>query len=223
MPIGRPPQASSAAKSRGDLVVIGDSISDAAFFKTLGGKPDQMWWAKLGRKTRTTPRVYAERGSGYTRPGKCVTTTIGQRIGRKAMATRMNKAKIVVIAAGVNDYRKCVFRADGTYYLAPTSGEEVEEAISAAFDELDAAVTYEAKVIITAPYGSRPELKQYRERLVRSLRAHSEEHGFQYVDTAHGTLWGKSKSRDRIHPTAKGMQRLYRDIYMKSNLRKRFR
>ncbi|AWB92777.1 SGNH/GDSL hydrolase family protein [Aeromicrobium chenweiae] len=210
------------AKSRGDLVVIGDSISDPVFFKGRGGDPAKMWWAKLGRKTHTTPRVYAERGSGYTKPGKCRTTTIGQRITKRSIAKRIRAAQIVVVAAGVNDFSRCVFRPDRTHYQKETTAEELDKAIETTFNDLDRGIAKNSRVIITAPYGSRPSLRPYRERLVQSLVSHAKKHRFQYVDTAHGTIWGKARAKDRVHPTAVGMQRMYREIYTSSNLRRRF-
>jgi lysophospholipase L1-like esterase len=213
--------APAQARSKGQMVVIGDSISDVDFYASRGNAAKTIWWKKISKAGHLSPYVYAERGSGYAVPGKCVGTTIDQRINRPAVTRRLQKASVVIVAAGVNDRHECNVTEGSSSKWQALTDEKLEAAIAQTMTDLDAVVEHNERVFITVPYGPRKDYRPYRARITRLLKTYSALHGFTYVKTDGGVLSGK-RTKDGIHPNAKGSQALYRHIYEQTVLKKRF-
>lgn len=209
------------ARSKGRIVVIGDSVSDLKTYKGSGNNPKTIWWKRISRAAHLTPYVHAERGSGYSKPGKCVGTTIGQRINHPKIARRLKKAAVVVIAAGINDRHECIFHEGGGHHVIALKDELLEAAIAQAMIDLDALVKDNTRVYITVPIGPRPKLKPYRKRITTLLSKYAAQHGFTYVKADGGVLGGKRTS-DGVHPNAAGHKALYRHLYLKTSMSKRY-
>lgn len=209
------PSASQASSHRG-LVVIGDSVSSKDYYVRTGYRAKTIWWAKLGRRTGLVPASYSERGSGYTHKGKCQTTSFGERVA--AHTKELAVAKSIVLAGGVNDWREC--NEEGR--LVRIAPERRQALIAATLDAVDAVVERDSRVIVTVPWGTYEPIEEYREVITTEIRDLALAHGFQYVDTAHGTLGKGRVHNGTIHPNEKGSQALYRAIYLTSDLHTRY-
>lgn len=199
------------------MVVIGDSISDQAFYASKkGNQANTIWWAKLGRKTKLNPVVFALRSSGYTHSKTCGFDTFENRIASNA--SLLSDAEVVIIAGGVNDYNSC----SANRHLIPATQIVIDQVVNQTLNTLDNAVQHNGRVIITAPWGTDPVRKGHRQMVSAALRQGAAQRGFQYVDTTYGVLT-KSSTTDKVHPNKKGSQALFLKIYWGTDLRYRFR
>lgn len=214
----------SAAKGKQrTMVVIGDSITWR--YNNVHGSASRGWWSYLGSKLHLKVVRHAERGSGYGRRGKksdgsnsCKGTTFAARLTKKKVRRDIKAARVVILAGGVNDYRRC--RWDPTekrWRLAPSNPATIERQITLTMTRLAALRRRPTSVFVTAPWGSGKGVAADKEWITQLIEAEAKRHGFRYVDTAHGTLNGK-RTNDGVHPNAAGNLRLYRDIYRHSDI-----
>lgn len=217
--------AAHPSTTSNQLVVIGDSISDPALYNDRSGSTHRAWWSFLRSKTRLEPHIYAQRGSGYGKPGSCngatPTTTFDQRITYPSIAKRLAAAKVVVIEGGINDYLECVQGEDGNYVGQPADPDRRAAAVEAAMQHLDDLVKANSRVFVIVPWGPRPDFLSYHDAITQLVRTTAEAHGFTYVNMADGTLT-ETNTRDGVHPNEAGSRAMYGQLYYTTDLRIRF-
>lgn len=216
-----------AARHKHTMVVIGDSMS--VFGNNRKGSPERAWWSYLRSRLGVKPVVHAERGSGFGKPGKaadgsgqCLGTSFADRVTVTRVKRDLRKARIVIIAGGINDYRKCTFIEETQRWkLTPSDPAEVTRQISLTMDRLAALRKGKKKrsVYITAPWGQRKSVAGHKGWVVAALKKEAARVGFRYVDTTHGTLYG-NRTDDGVHPNKKGSIRLSSHIYRHSDIKR---
>lgn len=215
---------SQAALSPNTMVVIGDSISSGAsnhapYNNTVGSKW-RGWWSFLGASTGLRPVIYAEPGSGYTRPGKnadgtgaCTGSTFERRLKRLSVATQVKAAKIVVLEGGINDYRK--INADGSCSSATLTQAGLEAQlrpyVHSTMKRLAAMRKDPKTVYVTVPWGR--NVTQWRATIASVIKSEALSFGFRYIDTATSTLVDKSRTYDGTHPTESGSRAIATALY----------
>lgn len=216
-----------AARRKPTLVVIGDSMT--VFGNNHKGSPQRAWWSYLRARLGVTPVVHAERGSGFGRPGKaadgsgqCLGTSFADRVALPQIKRDLRKARIVIVAGGINDYRQCTFIEETrSWRLTPSDPVEVTRQISLTMDRLAAVRKGKKKqsVYVTAPWGRRESVAGHKGWVTAALKKEATRVGFRYIDTAHGTLYG-NRTDDGVHPNKKGSIRLSSHIYRYSDIKR---
>lgn len=213
---------SSQAGTTPTMVIIGDSITSR--YNNTVGSSNRGWWSYLGDKLDLRVIRHAYRGSGYGKRGKdadgtnvCERSTFAMRLLNSTVASNVKAARVVIVAGGVNDFMTCVKR-DGVWRQVPSTRETVELEVHKTMERLAALrPTRRSSVFITAPFGPFEPVAATKAWLVPFIEAEAKAAGFQYVDTAHGTLYG-DRTNDRVHPNAAGNKQLYRDLYNKGSM-----
>ena len=215
---------SQAALSTRTMVVIGDSISSGASnhvaYNNIVGSAWRGWWSFLGADTGLRPVVYAEPGSGYSRPGKnadgtgaCTGSTFEKRLKRDSVATQVKAARIVVLEGGINDYRK--INADGTCSTATLTQAGLEAQlrpyVHSTMKRLAAMRKDPKTVYVTVPWGRNS--KEWRTTITGVIRSEALSFGFRYIDTATSTLVDKSRTYDGTHPNLAGSKAIAAALY----------
>lgn len=222
--------APAEAKTRGSLVVLGDSIS--AYYNNKSGSQNRAWWSYLASKTQLKPVVLAEGGSGFTRRGRvtryekgCQGTTLHERLQKSKNRAQIKKAKVVVIMAGVNDPRKCAYpdtKSRAEYTLAPTTKEEVSKAVRVTMREIKRirGAKRMKSVYVTVPWGEhRPEDKGW---VTSAVKAGAKKYRAQYVNTS-SALTSPQRRKDHTHPNRAGSKALYNVFVKRSSILKQAR
>lgn len=215
-----------AARKKHTMVVIGDSIT--VFGNDQKDSPERAWWSHLSAKLRVKPVLHAERGSGYGRPGKeadgsnqCQGTSFAKRLTLKHVKRDVRRARIVIVAGGVNDYRQCTFIEETQRWrLTPSDPAKVTRQITLTMDRLAKLRKGKKRsVYITAPWGSRSSIAAHKGWVTAALRKEAKRVGFRYIDTANGPLRG-DRTDDGVHPNQKGSLQLSNYIYRHSNIKR---
>jgi lysophospholipase L1-like esterase len=204
------------------MVVLGDSISDPGVYNDRRDSVNRAWWSYLSSKTGLQVSVFAQRGSGYLKLGKCTSSTIDGRVTDAPIAARLATAAVIVIEAGVNDYDECVPDGDGGMKLQPSTPAHRWTAINQTMTDLDKIVATNSRVYVTVPWGPRESIASHRDEIVPVVANATKAHGFQYVDMADGVVLNAQNTKDGIHPNAIGTVDMYRALYQKSDLHTRF-
>ena len=215
---------SQAALSPRTMVVLGDSISSGASnhvpYNNTVGSTWRGWWSFLGASTSLRPVIYAEPGSGYSRPGKnadgtgaCTGSTFEKRLKRDSVATQVRAAQIVVLEGGLNDYRK--INADGTCSSSTLSQADLETQlrpyVHSTMKRLAAMRKDPKTVYVTVPWGR--NVTEFRTTITSVIKSEALSFGFRYIDTATSTLVDRSRTYDGTHPNESGSRAIASALY----------
>lgn len=208
----------SQAATTPTMVVIGDSITWRG--DNIPGSTNRGWWSYLGRELGLRIIRHAERGSGFGKRGKaadgtsvCGGSTFYSRLDRPAVAADVTAARLVIVAGGVNDMYRCVYR-NGAWSQVPTSEGQLKRDVHRTMLRLaELRPTRRSSVYITAPYGPFAAGAAAKTWIVPLIKAEALAAGFRYVDTSRGTLDG-DRTDDGVHPNYAGNLRLFHDLYV---------
>jgi lysophospholipase L1-like esterase len=201
--------AQAASSKDPTIVVIGDSIT--SFYNDSSSSSKRGWWSFLGSRLKLKEIRYASSGSGFARGQGCRGSTFASRITLAEVEKAIRRARVVVIAGGVNDYQQCVDGKNQPYDRARLNG-----AVRVTMTRM-AALTSASRVYVTAPWGPAAKIKPARNDITSIIKTQALAAGFQYVDTAHGTLWD-GRTSDGIHPNLAGSKQIYRDLVARSDI-----
>ncbi len=215
---------SEAALSTRTMVVLGDSISGGASnhtpYNNTVGSSWRGWWSFVGASTDLRPVVYAEPGSGYSRPGKhadgtgaCTGSTFEKRLKRDSVAKQVRAARVVVLEGGINDYRK--INSDGTCSRLTMTYAELEAQlrpyVHATMQRLAGLRKDPKTVYVTTPWGINS--REWRTTITGVIKSEALSFGFRYIDTSTSTLASRSRTYDGTHPNLAGSKAIAAAVY----------
>ena len=179
------------------LMVIGDSLARA--YGDQAGSPREGFWSMVAREVRAEPRVVAQGGSGFVKPGlsRCKGRNFLEQLSRPSVRERFAQAGAVIVEGGRNDTRVCT----GHGHFSHVSTAELRRAVDAFMDEAQQLRGKDDCTIVVTPWG--PKGADERARITPVIRRSARRHGFTFVDTV-GLLDERTTQADGVHPNRAG-------------------
>lgn len=175
------------------IVVVGDSIT--ANYNDKSGDKRQGWWSIVGHRYGAKVRTYAQRGSGYLRPGLGCK---GDRFVDRGRVFIDKPPSFLIVEGGRNDWATC---EHGHLAVAPDS--VVRQAVDRYLETLKSYLPRSTRIIVIGPPWG-PLDPENGARVTRIVESAAKRHGLQFVSMT-GALT-RDRVVDGVHPNHAGSQ-----------------